>query len=219
MKSSEHINELAKALSVMQGRLEAAKQDKINPFHKSKYADLNSIWDCLRPHLEANGLCIVQDALTLPEGVSVSTRIMHSSDQWIEFGPLIIPMAKSDAHSSGAAITYAKRYGLAAALGIVSEEDDDGIKAQEGAPKDTKTSPKQKITNDQAEILDFLMGEDEEYRRKVMGYFKLKSLNDITTDIYDKILLSAKRNADKISLVKGTITVVSDGNTIEEVKE
>ena len=49
--------------------------------------------------------------------------------------------------------------------------------------------------------------------------FKLKSLNDITTDIYDKILLSAKRNADKISLVKGTITVVSDGNTIEEVKE
>ena len=204
MKSSEHINELAKALSVMQGRLEAAKQDKINPFHKSKYADLNSIWDCLRPHLEANGLCIVQDALTLPEGVSVSTRIMHSSDQWIEFGPLIIPLANSDAQSSGAAITYAKRYGLAAALGIVSEEDDDGIKAQEGAPKDTKTSPKQKITNDQAEILDFL---------------KLKSLNDITTDIYDKILLSAKRNADKISLVKGTITVVSDGNTIEEVKE
>jgi hypothetical protein len=47
---------------------------------------------------------------------------------------LFIPATKQDAQGFGSAITYGKRYGLQAALGIASE-DDDGTAAVKAPPK------------------------------------------------------------------------------------
>ena len=45
MNQSESIANLTLALSIVQGKLTHAKKDSANPFFKSKYADLESVWD------------------------------------------------------------------------------------------------------------------------------------------------------------------------------
>jgi len=135
MKTSETITYISKSLIAMQGNMAAVKKGNINPFFKSKYADLPSIWAAIREELQNNELCVVQDAQTLPDGVSVTTRLQHSSGEFMEFGPLIMPVSKNDAQAVGSALSYAKRYSLAASLGIVAEDDDDGNRAVKSIKK------------------------------------------------------------------------------------
>ena len=51
MNQSEQINELSKALSVAQSQMSFARKDSKNPFFKSSYADLSSVWDACREPL------------------------------------------------------------------------------------------------------------------------------------------------------------------------
>ena len=60
MNQSESIANLAKALSIVQGKLTYAKKDSANPFFKSKYADLESVWDACRDLLAENNLSVMQ---------------------------------------------------------------------------------------------------------------------------------------------------------------
>ena len=48
MQRSESIGKLAEALSKAQGKMKGAAKDSANPFFKSRYADLASIWDACR---------------------------------------------------------------------------------------------------------------------------------------------------------------------------
>lgn len=124
MQTSEQINELAAALAKAQGEMAPAIKDAVNPAFRSKYADLAAVWAACCPSLTKHGIAAVQDASLCERGVSVTTRLIHGSGQWIEFGPLTVPMSKQDAHGVGSATTYARRYGLSAALGIVADDDD-----------------------------------------------------------------------------------------------
>lgn len=127
MKTSEQINEIAKAMAVAQNEMKPAIKDSINPHFKSKYSNIESVWEAIRQPLTSNGLTIWQDVTTEERSVAITTRIVHISGQWVEFGPLSVPLAKMDAHGVGSAISYGKRYSLCAAVGVVSgEEDDDG---------------------------------------------------------------------------------------------
>ena len=77
MKTSEELSEIAKALSALQGEMDIASKDSKG--YNYKYSDLSSVWRVVKGPLSKNGLCITQDAISLPEGVSVSTRVIHSS--------------------------------------------------------------------------------------------------------------------------------------------
>ncbi len=125
MKTSENIQDIAKAMSLAQQQLKPAAKDSVNPHYKSKYSDISSVWDAIREPIASNGLTIWQDVTTQDKTVSVTTRIVHSSGQWVEFGPLCVPMSKMDAHGVGSAISYGKRYALCAAIGVVSADEDD----------------------------------------------------------------------------------------------
>jgi len=128
MRSTEDIGELAQALAKAQGTMKAAKKTESNPFFKSKYTDLAGVWDSIRDVLSSNGLSVVQTTdydATNNNSVIVSTVLMHSSGQWIE-GVTKMPLVKMDPQAVGSAITYARRYALAAIVGVASEEDDDG---------------------------------------------------------------------------------------------
>jgi len=159
MNQSDQIGDLAKALATVQGKLKPAKKNAKNPFLKNDYADLESIVECSRDLLAANGLAIAQ-TLDHADGLSLRTTLMHSSGQWIA-GQLSLPMSEGKGitpiQALGSEITYARRYGWASIVGIVTGEgDDDG-----GDPK--ATTPKPKVvkdgphTNAQAELLDSLM--------------------------------------------------------------
>ena len=126
MNQSENIHELASALSKAQGEMQAAIKDSVNPFFKSKYADLGSVWDAARPVLSKNGLCIIQSTEMMPDGkVIMVTMLAHASGQWIK-SYLPLNPSKNDSQGMGAAITYLRRYSLSALVGVVCDDDDDG---------------------------------------------------------------------------------------------
>ena len=136
MESTQDLNELGAALAKVQGALKPAVKSSNNPYFKSKYADLQSCWDSCRALLSANGLSVVQTFNESDGGdsVTVSTTLLHSSGQWIS-GDLTMKPAKADPQGIGSAITYARRYALAAIVGIVADEDDDGNAATHNEPK------------------------------------------------------------------------------------
>lgn len=125
---SPQLNELMQALAKAQGKITNALKDKKNPFFKSSYADLSSVWECCRDPLSSNGLSIIQTVEGTKESMVLVTCLGHSSGQWIKSRmPLMI--MKSDPQSLGSALTYARRYALSAIVGICADEDDDGEKA------------------------------------------------------------------------------------------
>lgn len=127
MKTSEQINEVAAALALAQAAMRPAIKDATNPAFRSKYADLAAVWDAAREPLTKQGLAVVQDVCMDEGGIAVTTRLLHKSGQWMEFGPLVVPLAKRDAHGVGSATTYAKRYSFCACVGIAAGDvDDDG---------------------------------------------------------------------------------------------
>lgn len=124
MAQSENINELALALSKVQASLHGAQKTSENPFFKSSYADLQSVWESCRELLARNNLSIVQaGAPAKDKHIAIRTVLMHSSGQWID-GVTELPMTKADPQQAGSAITYARRYSLAAMVGIYQTDDD-----------------------------------------------------------------------------------------------
>lgn len=139
METSTEIAELATALAKAQGEIEGATKDSANPFFKSKYADLASVWDACRKPLSNHGLAVVQSpsvevpspdghsamtavAIILPR-VSVETLLLHSSGQWMK--NIVSALAKEDAPQAiGSCITYLRRYALQSVVGVAPEDDD-----------------------------------------------------------------------------------------------
>ncbi|HEY5234559.1 MAG TPA: ERF family protein [Rhabdochlamydiaceae bacterium] len=144
MIKSEMINELASALALAQAVMENAKKTSNNPFFKSKYADLAEVIAVSRPPLAENGLSIVQFPSFAEGVVSVETILMHKSGQWMS-SIAGTPVVKQDAQAIGAAISYLRRYSLAAVCGI-AQEDDDGNSAS-GKPFQVMSTKAEAVAN------------------------------------------------------------------------
>jgi hypothetical protein len=151
MKSSEAINEIATALCKAQSQMQHATKDAVNPAFKSQYATLASVIDAVKKPLTTNGIAFPQFILDVDAGVAVETVLIHSSGQWLS-NTCTIPVAKVSAHGVGAAISYAKRYGLAAICGISAETDDDGNTASKSEHRSSKSVAK--ITVEESGIKD-----------------------------------------------------------------
>ena len=124
MNHSESIAKLATALSIVQGKLTHAKKDSANPFFKSKYADLESVWDACRSLLAENGLAVMQFPGEFVDGtMSLNTVLTHSSGEYMSY-LMSVPVTKPDAQGAGSALTYMRRYALAAVVGVVQADDD-----------------------------------------------------------------------------------------------
>ncbi len=149
MKSSEHINELADALSRAQGIMQIALKDSNNPFYKSSYADLTAIWQVAQAPLSANNLAVVQATRIENDKIIMENILMHKSGQWIssDYPVNFFDIQKKDAQGVGSAMTYARRYSLQALLGIVADQDDDGNAASAKKDKEIKQKDRPVITN------------------------------------------------------------------------
>ena len=66
-------------------------------------------------------------------GLIVETILAHQSGETYSFGELFMPVGvakgMNQAQAFGSAETYARRYALSAALGVVADDDDDGQSA------------------------------------------------------------------------------------------
>lgn len=126
LKQSDQIDQIASALAEAQADLSVVFKQSHNEAFGSKYADLSKVWDAFQRVGPRHGLSVVQmpgafDAAS--RTMSMSVKLMHSSGQWLG-GDMSMPLSRSDAHAYGSACTYARRYSLAALIGICPHDDD-----------------------------------------------------------------------------------------------
>lgn len=142
MERSESISGIATALAEAQGEFPIIPKESVNPFFKSKYAELSTIVRTVQPVLRKYGLSVTQLTEDGDSGITVRTVLMHKSGEYIS-GTLKMQPVKSDPQGIGSAITYARRYGLSAILGIATDDDDDGSAASGTTGQAKKDTPKQ----------------------------------------------------------------------------
>lgn len=128
---SEDITELAKAMAKANLELSNVKRDKDNPYFKSRYSDLSTVYDSCRKILASNGVCVIQTTLYHNNEIVLVSTLMHESGQWIK-GVYPLKPIKTDPQGYGSAMTYARRYSLLAIVGIASEDEDDDGNAANG---------------------------------------------------------------------------------------
>ena len=187
MKQSESIKNLAAAMAAAQSEMGAAIKGASNPFFKSKYADLGSVIQAIKPHFAKHGLSYVQFPVSGESSVGVTTRLMHSSGEWLE-QDYFIPLGKMDAQAAGSAITYARRYALQSIAGIPAE-DDDGNAATQAAPKT--------ITKAQAKVISDLIEKTGSDLQRCCEAFKCEAVSQLAADKFDiaKDILDKKAEA------------------------
>lgn len=132
------IGKIALALSKVQAEMRGAKKDSKNPFFKSSYADLESVWEACRELLSKNELSVAQTMSVVDGKNALTTILMHSSGESIS-GTQLINSKADDPQANGSAITYARRYGLAAIVGVI-QVDDDGEAASGRESNDGKAA-------------------------------------------------------------------------------
>lgn len=149
MKQSAEIDKLAVALVAVQSEVRGVAKDSTNPDFRSSYTSLDAIIEKTRPILTKHGLAVVQGATTPHSddtgriaAIAVETLLVHASGQWLSNSaimPVVGRMLKGggrgdvDPQAGGSALTYGRRYGLAALLCLSTDEDDDGNHASRPA--------------------------------------------------------------------------------------
>jgi hypothetical protein len=130
IQKSDSIKDLILALLEFHKSVGKIAKQSENPFYKSKYAALPDILSAIDPILVECGLAVVQ----VPVGENcLNTTLVHTSGQFISGTYKMSPKDNSP-QGLGSAITYQRRYALAAILSLNIDEDDDG-NAASNAPQ------------------------------------------------------------------------------------
>ena len=146
---------LAQALVAAQQAMKMPKLDSENPYFSSRYASLGTCRDAAIPACNAHGIFVAQDLTTthLPGkdgqvmlATECYTLFIHESGEGLRLGPLVMPAKDPTAQALGSAVTYARRYALQPAVGMVADEDEDGNLAT-GHPSNTASTPA-RVSND-----------------------------------------------------------------------
>lgn len=138
MRTSESICKIAPALVRAQAAIKFAVKDSVNPHLKNRYADLASVITACKEHLNSEGIAVIQmPEPSEPGYLSLTTRLQHESGEWLE-ATASCPLPKSDPQGYGSALTYTRRYSLAAAVGLYQDDDD----AEDATPKKKQSTIK-----------------------------------------------------------------------------
>lgn len=197
MNKSESIKNFADAMSKFQGEVKNPPKSADNPFFKSKYTPLDVLIDAAKPLLMQNGLSYIQSCSGDGQNIIVTTLLMHSSGEWVESDPLTLKADKATAQGAGSAITYGRRYALAAALGLASDEDDDGNGAEGNGKKGKQETPTKQNTPPQQSDTDIIseaqrkrlyaISKDGDKAKEIIAKYGYSSSKDIKKVDYEKI--------------------------------
>lgn len=141
MTHSEQIDQLGAALALAQAEIKGAEKRSSNPYFKSSYADIASVWDAVRGPLTKHGLSVVQSPGVENGLVTVTTLLLHASGQWIRT-VACAEVKDLTAQSVGSAVTYLRRYALSAVAGTYGDVVDDDGEAAQGRKPEEPVKPK-----------------------------------------------------------------------------
>ena len=191
---SPSIGALAGALAKAQGTFTfAAKTSEAPVFNgkdngggmrgKRTYADLAAVLDAVRAGLAANGLAVIQQPFARPEGgVLLRTTLAHSSGEWIASEISLPADRMGGIQGWGSALTYARRYALAAMVGI-AQDDDDGQAAQDGEKQRSKEAVQQARRRAEAENPDKLSSQQLKALMARMNELGCKAREDYLVEL------------------------------------
>jgi len=153
MEMSQEIHLLAAALAKAQGAMANVLADQTAKIEMKaggqfsySYADLASVLEAIRKPLSDNGLSIIQGVDRDAGAVVIATQLNHASGQWVR-AQLSMPIPDNlTPQNIGKAITYGRRYGLSALIGIAAEDDDGKAASEEKqAPRPQAPKPAREI--------------------------------------------------------------------------
>lgn len=139
MQTSDTVAKVGAAMAKAQGAFGPVLKNTKNPHLGNKYADLASVLEAVRPVLAANGIAVIQGIEDDADSPQLATLLVHQSGEWIRtYTPVVGGLGNkgvNDAQAFGMAQTYARRYGLLAALGVAPEDDDGNSAGNRAAPR------------------------------------------------------------------------------------
>ncbi len=209
MNKSESLKNLATALHKAQGQIKHAVKDAANPFFKSRYADLVSVWDAMRDAFQANGLSVSQMPDMDGENPVLVSILMHTSGEFLESRIKLNP-AKNDPQGIGSCISYYRRYALQAIAGVCADDDDGEAAHGRTTRQDTRTGEvkraKTALDDEQSAIIARLnkgildYGGDEALKKSkaVQDAVAYNSGDDIVAAVqeyHDKVIAWAEKQA------------------------
>lgn len=140
-EQSDDITALAAALAKAQAAITNADMSQKNPgFGNKPYADLSDVWEACRAPITTNGLSVVQLPRSEGQKITVRTKLLHSSGQWIQTD-LTATASQNTPQAVGSVITYLRRYSLAAMVGVAPKGDDDDGESGEGRGAPARSVP------------------------------------------------------------------------------
>lgn len=205
------MQKITAALVKAQAELQNVTSDATNPHFRSQYASLPHMIDTVRPVLAKHGLALLQSPVSEDGRIGVRTVLIHESGEMLD-GIYTVRPAKDDPQGAGGAITYCRRYALAAFL-CIAQEDDDGNGASAPRREPPRQAPQQQqqrsgprvITEPQLKRLRAIAGNlGKEARltteqitaevRSVLSHFGYESSKDVTMDDYEKVVAAIESN-------------------------
>lgn len=213
MSQSTISKEFALALIKARMTMKAPGKDGKNPHFKSQYMTLDNLTASVLEAMEPHGLMILQQPFTLPgDGdmyVGVETVILHESGQMLSSGrDFYCRVVGGDAQKVGAAVTYLRRYGLGAMLGVIVEEDDDGHGAtQRQQVRQDQSKPKlsavpASVDDDLKKALNFFgvapnSPEEATLVMDAIGLERPTPINELASDLKPELLTRLRQRASK----------------------
>ena len=124
MQKSESLDKFGADFAQAQAEMGGAVKDSDNPFFKKKYADLTSVWLACKEALHKYGFAVIQSPIDVDGRIGVETLLLHKSGQWVSDRFTLGVKKQNDPQADGSSITYARRYALAAFVGVCPVDDD-----------------------------------------------------------------------------------------------
>lgn len=193
MKMSDQIDKWTKGMIQFRKSLKQPSKDATNGFLNNSYVTLegmlNAADSSIKEIAEDNGIVYSQDVTSTTDSniISVTTLISHVSGQYVIYGPFNVPAgSKKDAQAYGSSTTYAKRYALAAALGIASDVDDDGNDAS-SMKNDKQNNNKRAPQNNNKRALQ------SNNKLKTISSSETNKLEDAVTSVSDETNVERKK--------------------------
>lgn len=171
---------LVQALAAFQADLPPVDLDGVNPHFKSKYASLGNITKKVFPKLSEHGFAFSVGSFVDNGALILDAHLIHESG---ESRSAQFPITETNPQKVGSAVSYYRRYALAALTGIVADEDDDGNAASNPSPAErkvqaAKATPQPKPTGEvpsQAQVREWIGDSAERKEQANATYQKLKT--------------------------------------------
>lgn len=122
---------IAKALAAFQADLPKVELDADNPHFKSKFTSLSHLSSVVLPLLSKHGIAFSATPQVTENGFVMEAHLLHESGERLSAS---FPIIDTLPQKVGSAVTYYRRYALAALTGVVADLDDDGHAASNATP-------------------------------------------------------------------------------------